>query len=202
MVLFRRAWLAPLIWIVLAGPAYAQNSTVWTTNYYAVTGDTIRDIHRSLGQARPWKRSEHDAVTQWRVEWHLNYIQGAGDCRLTTFSTRSFIQITLPKWTRSTNAAPAVAQAWDNYVTALVRHERGHGQMAIAAAAEMHKRVKAVRADANCEALKSRINGLCQQVIAEHKQHELTYDKTTNHGQTQGARLWGRERPTPPDSNR
>ena len=52
----------------LPGLAHAQSSVVWKTNYYAVGGATLREIHESFRQARPWKsKSSYDGQTDWRI---------------------------------------------------------------------------------------------------------------------------------------
>lgn len=182
---------AAVVWLALAAafPAGAQH-VGYRTNYYAVTGATVREIHHSLRESRPWKREGgHDASTIWKVTWRFNTTYNGSVCRVAGFSTTASITITLPRWAAPTNAADTVKAEWDRYIKALGQHEFGHAQFALLAAAEMQKRVKELGSDASCDSLKQRINGLCDAIVQSHKQLELAYDQRTEHGATQGARL-------------
>ena len=138
--------------------AVAQNTVVRKTNYYAMTGSSIRDIHESLRQTRPWKdKSERDGSTEWYVRWHAEYTSAGGTCRCSSFTTTTTITITLPKWIAPTNTAAEVRAAWAKYVAALEVHEEGHADLAIAAAAEMHKRVGAISNDLDCNTLRTTV---------------------------------------------
>ena len=54
--------------VFLPSLVHAQSSVVWKTNYYAVGGATLREIHESFRQARPWKsKSSYDGQTDWRI---------------------------------------------------------------------------------------------------------------------------------------
>ena len=54
--------------VFLPGLVHAQSSVVWKTNYYAVGGATLREIHESFRLTRPWKnKSSYDGQTDWRI---------------------------------------------------------------------------------------------------------------------------------------
>jgi predicted secreted Zn-dependent protease len=189
-----------LLFLTLAAavPATAQPSVSWTTNYYSVAGATLREIHASLRSNRPWKsNAQHDGYTRWQVDWNFAVRTIGNKCRLTSFNTRTTIAITLPRWAAPTNATEEVRQAWQRYITALGQHEAGHGQMALAAAAEMHKRAKESGEDANCDALRQKINSLGQTILEQYQARDQQYDERTRHGVTQGAVLRHRERDEP-----
>jgi predicted secreted Zn-dependent protease len=175
--------------------AVGQSALLWTTNYYPVAGATLQEIRRSVRETRPWKdRHDVDGFTEWKVSWQFSVMQTSDECRCSTFNTQTRIAITLPRWTPPTNAPITVVQIWTNYFAALLRHEVGHGQMAAAAAAELHRRVKGLGAGADCEGLKRSLNGLGETVVAEFRQKDKEYDERTRHGATQGASLSGQGR--------
>src|SRR5438093_2422362 len=123
--------------------AQAQNSVWRTTNYYTVAGATIREIHQSLAQARPWKnKSSVDGQTEWHVEWRFNVAPAGSICRCTFFTTTTTITLTLPRWTAPANAPVEVKTNWQRYITALGQHEAGHAQLALDAAAGLEKQNK------------------------------------------------------------
>ena len=68
--------------VFLPSLATAQSSVVWKTNYYAVGGATLQEIHQSFRQARPWKdKSSFDGQTDWRIDWHFQVTTIGESCR-------------------------------------------------------------------------------------------------------------------------
>ena len=178
-----------------SGPwsAVAQSTVVRKTNYYAMTGSSIRHIQESLRQTRPWKDTpERDASTEWYVQWYAGYSSGGGTCQCVSFTTTTAISITLPRWIAPTNAPAEVRAAWAKYIASLEVHEAGHAELAIAAAAEMHKRIEKIGSESDCNTLKTRVQTECQSVLDSFRAQEKDYDRRTRHGATQGATLRGR----------
>jgi predicted secreted Zn-dependent protease len=193
-----RAVTKLLFFVALASSAMAQPAVSWTTNYYPATGATLREIHASLRSNRPWKSAgQHDGFTRWQVDWTFGVRQIGNKCRLTTLNTRTTIAITLPRWVAPTNATEEVRRAWQRYITALGQHEAGHGQMALAAAGEIQKQAKESGEDADCAALRQKINSLGQTILEQYRARDQQYDERTRHGATQGAVLRSRERDDP-----
>ena len=180
---------------LILGPwsAVAQSAVVRKTNYYAMTGSSIRHIHESLRQTRPWKgKSERDASTEWYVAWHASYSASGGTCHCISFTTSTTITITLPQWIAPTNTPAEVRAAWAKYLAALEVHEAGHADLAIAAAAEMQKRIKEIGSGLDCNTLRTTVQTECKAVLDSYRAQEKDYDRRTRHGATQGATLRGR----------
>ncbi len=176
--------------VLLPGLVHAQSSVVWKTNYYAVGGGTLQEIHESFRQTRPWKdKSSFDGQTDWRIDWHFQLTPAGESCRCDSFTTQTAITITLPRWTAPTNASPEVRDAWKNFFTALSKHESGHAQNAQAAVTEMQQRVKRLPAENDCAALKKKIDETARRVIAEYHQRDEEFDRQTGHGLRDGAFL-------------
>ena len=191
-------WRVLGLLIATAGDLAAQHVSC-KTNYYAVTGGDLREIHQSFRASRPWRETEaHDGFTVWNVSWRFNTIYNGSLCRLTTFSTTTTINITLPRWVAPTNAADSLKAEWDRYIRALGQHEYGHAQLALMAAAEIQKRAREVTDDPSCDGLKQRVSSLCEGVLQKYKDLDTSYDQRTNHGMNDGARLSRGERPRPP----
>ena len=184
--------LAALGWLLLLSSfgARAQDSVQWTTNYYSVPGATVPEIRESIHRNRPWKeRFQHDARTEWEVKWNFTVEPTASGCRCRYFHTQTTIAVYLPRWVGPTNTADRVKQTWREYAAALSRHEAGHAETALAAVAELHKRVPALPESPTCEGSKKQTGDLCQSILEEHRKRDLAYDEKTNHGMTQGAFL-------------
>lgn len=177
--------------MLLAGRnASAQSSVRWTTNFYTVKGMTIPELRQSIRENRPWKqRLDHDAMTDWRVDWRFTVTPTPAGCRVSTFGTQTTIVITMPRWMAPTSAPETTRQIWQRYIEALGQHEAGHGAMALAAAAELNKRAQTIGKGADCESLKARTEALGRQVIEEFRAKDKVYDENTRHGATQGVAL-------------
>ena len=170
----------------------AQGAVRWATNFYSVQGMTIPELRRSIRENRPWKeRFNHDAMTDWRVNWQFTVTPTPSGCRVSTFGTQSTIVITMPRWNAPTNAPEATRQIWQKYLSALFQHEAGHGAMALAAASELAKKVQAIGEGSDCDGLKARLDTECRAVIDAYRAKDKIYDETTRHGATQGAVLPG-----------
>jgi predicted secreted Zn-dependent protease len=190
-------WLSWALLLPWAGSA--QNTLIWTTNYYPVSGTTLSEVQQSLRHSRPWKdKSNVDGLTDWHINWEFNVAPTADGCRCRSFITRTTITITLPRWSPSTNTPAPFQRAWDRYVTALGQHEAGHAQMALGAVAEQHKRIKELGPASDCDALKKSIDDLARRIVEDYTKRDAEYDRRTGHGATQGAVLFGRGRPELP----
>ena len=188
------------LFVLLPLAGAAQNTVQWTTNFYTVTGETLREVHESLRQKRPWgDRPSVDGMTEWQLEWRFTVAPAEGGCRLSGFGTKTIILTTLPRWNAPAGASPLLRSTWSNYVYALGLHEAGHAAIAFAAAADLQKQAKTNSAGPDCSTLQQNLNALGQRVLEEYRRRDDQYDERTDHGATQGARLpfGGRDPPGP-----
>lgn len=186
----RARLLGALLTLLIPEVARSDNSLLWTTNYYSVTGLTLVQIRGSINRSRPQKaKPATDALTHWRVEWRYTVMPTANGCRCSSFGTTTAITITMPRWTAPVGATPSTRNAWDRYIQALGQHEAGHAQLALAAAADLNKLAKGLGEQTDCVGLKEKINALGQAVLEDYRKREKAYDERTQHGLTQGARL-------------
>lgn len=186
-----RSWLWGVLvtcLVVLPGAVSAGNYTQCTTNYYTVTGSTIREIRRSMSRNRP-ARVDRDALTEWTIRSHFGSVRFQGEYRCGGFTTTTTIRITLPRWKPPENVSQSVTDQWTRYITALTQHEHGHAQFALTAAGEMHRRVAEVGTAPDPAQLKSRVDSVLVQTTDEFRNRERAYDQLTNHGLKQGAAL-------------
>lgn len=169
-------------------PLAAGNHTRWITNYYDVTGSTIREIRRSIMRDRP-AVVDREALTGWNVRSRYSVARFQGAYRCGGFTTTTTIRMVLPRWTPPEGVADSVREEWERYITALTKHEQGHAQFALSTAGELNRRVAEVGTEPNPVSLKSRVDGIIAQTIQEFHQREREYDRLTRHGLEQGAVL-------------
>lgn len=183
-----RAALALLIWLI-ALPTGAADSIQIQTNYYRVRGDTARAIRSCMETNRPWKgRAQRDASTTWDIRWQVRSSSQL-PAQIVSFETQTRITVTLPLWITASNAPPTLRTSWQRYFRALNTHEEGHKRIALAAAKETRSRVEQLGSADSQEELRRSIESTVDAVIAEFRNKEAEYDRTTKHGETQGARF-------------
>ena len=84
----RWAGLFVLTLVICAGELTqaAAQGTYWRTNYYDVTGSSLREIRRSIASNRP-KQVERDGLTEWRVTMRYSSAPFQGAYRCAGFNT-------------------------------------------------------------------------------------------------------------------
>jgi predicted secreted Zn-dependent protease len=177
-------------------PAQEAFSSSVSTNFYAVSGNSIREILASIARSKPPAVSMH-ARTEWKLEWRFTTESGASGCACTEFHIQLATTKTLPRWIPTAEAPAPVRDAWARYALALAVHEEGHAQVARDAAAELRRRVDAVGSFPSCAALTAELNRIGNEVVTEYRAKDVDYDARTRHGATQGAFL-GEFRGGPP----
>lgn len=169
--------------------ASSDSAVQWKTNYYAVTGATPREIRASISQSRPWKTSySWDGFTTWKVTWRFQTAQEPDGCRLVSFRPEAVIATTLPRWNPPSDVKTEVKQSWQRFFVALSQHEAGHARFAYGAVEEMRRKMAGLPVMA-CDELKRTINDTASKIMEDFRRRERDYDKQTQHGATQGARL-------------
>jgi predicted secreted Zn-dependent protease len=171
--------------------ASAQSETKITTNYYTVSANTPRELRAALNREKaPKGLDASDARTGWNIQWTYRVAPADTGCQLRSFETRTTITVTLPKWDATPEAQPGMEQRWKDYLKALAKHEDGHRAIAASAATEMHKRVHAIKETPTCDGLTEAIKKAAHETLSEFRAKEAQYDRKTEHGATQGARLF------------
>ena len=181
--------LASLI-VLPTGSASSVDDSIPHTirhDFYTVEGDTISEILQSLKERAP---SEYHAYTEWHINWNYTFCIEPTECQLKTFDLHVDVRYTLPQWEKSDGSSKAVVDEWKRYIDAVVVHEEGHTQLAMDAAKEMLELVQSQNWKAGTkEQLIAKVDKACQNIIDKYRELEIQYDKETDHGRTQGARL-------------
>jgi len=85
--------------------------------------------------------------------------------------------------------SPAQQAQFTRYARALHQHEQGHVQFGRSAAQAIDQGIAALPEAPDCPTLERQANALGQRLLAEQAAQEKEYDRTTQHGATQGTRL-------------
>jgi predicted secreted Zn-dependent protease len=176
-------------------PAFAGSTPapeiLQTAAYYHVNGRTVAQIRSQMHDAGPLDLDgrHNDASTSWYVTWAYPFNREARGCTTGSVSVTVRIMLQLPRWDRPAGVAQDVAQRWGEFAQALQLHEDGHKQIVIDAARRLAVLLPAIAPQSSCEDLRIRADNEGQRILAEMRSRSAEYDRITDHGLTQGARL-------------
>jgi predicted secreted Zn-dependent protease len=160
-----------------------------TYEYYEIQGNTARELHVQMSEnGSLWKDGrKYASVTSWQFAWNYDHVRTEQHCSADAFTTAVAITFRFPRWQRPSDAPPALVDTWESYVQNLERHETGHRDMAVEAAADLNQAVANLPPAATCVELDRQIKTLCSARIRKLNHDEKAYDVTTDHGMKQGA---------------
>ncbi len=157
--------------------------------YYEVCGICEKDLHCDLKQkCITWNDGKkYDSVTSWKIKWDYGYNNSANACKADSFIVNVEVIFRLPKWARTDEAPQELVDKWDAFVRNLLAHEKGHRDLAIAAASELARSVAELPPAETCTDLDKKVQALGRTNMKKLNEEEKQYDIITDHGQTQGA---------------
>jgi predicted secreted Zn-dependent protease len=169
--------------------AVAQPKIKIKTHYYSVAGKTLQQISRNLYTQSPivYQGKKYHGYTKWNVNWWFYWNDYGSHCQIKSVQTSVDVQYTLPKLSNYSSLTNPVKQKWDRYYHALSKHEEGHKNFGVSAAQEIEKSIAKMGSRKTCQQLEQDANSIGKQIIQKYVIQEKNYDKTTNHGVTQGA---------------
>ena len=163
-------------------------STIVTTNYYVFGGTNAAQLHAAMIAARPWKQPMNfDAHTKWDINTSFRYSRLDGEHRLSGIEVKTKVAITLPRWIPGKPVPRELVSRWQKLFIALSVHEQGHLQLALAASAEVNRRLHELGGYPSSQELTAAANRALSETIEEYRDRERKYDSLTGHGRTQGA---------------
>ncbi len=160
---------------------------------YPVSGASTRELRDSMQLTAPVSSTTGKRVwgqCHWRLDWKAKYAGESGKCRIDTFSLTLGATIDFPNWTNKSAAPEALRSKWEQFSRALRAHEDGHKENGLRAANDLANRLRALPPEKDCEALNQKISDLRNRIISEYKYLDQAYDRATDHGVTQGAKLF------------
>lgn len=157
---------------------------------YAVSGQTIDQIQRSIAEHTPSRNGDsyYAGVTIWNLSATYDLIPSPDGCLLDNGQVFLKIRIHLPVL-ESVPKSPGVEKEWRRFYSALNAHEALHAQNAYLAATTLLTKINGTRTDVPC----ARAKVIAEKATAALIERISTYDKDldiqTRHGTTQGAYL-------------
>ena len=159
------------------------------TGYYSVSGNTAHEIRQDLNRKTPVRDAygiKHDAETTWFVNWNFWWHESNKMCSIYRVETSVDINYLLPELTKTDALPKPLRQKWENFMRALMHHEKGHKDIGIRAAIEIEKNLQSMVRQ-SCKQLEVEANNLGDKIIEKYSRVEKEFDRRTNHGKYEGA---------------
>ena len=164
--------------------------------YYDVIGGTAEELRTEIKTKGPVDGSgiPRDAYAGWRLTWHWPK-DSAGRPDFTQTEVRCTGEVTLPRWIPHSDADPSLTAEWHRYLSAMMRHERGHLEHCFEMRAKLVSAlIEAARGDPALSAEGAR--KITRRFLKEIRRLDSEFDRETDHGRREGVTL--RDAVTPP----
>lgn len=159
--------------------------------YYRVDGRNADTLKRQLDAALAGKGLGGDGVgrTVQHLSSRYEFEPTPAGCRLKGLAVGLDITIHLPRWEPKGGRPKALAARWEPMLAALTRHEEGHRDIAVDAARRLLADLRALPETLDCQGLAREAQKAFFRARLRHSIRDGAYERRTNHGIAQGARL-------------
>lgn len=174
--------------IFCSGTLHAETTVIENIEAYEINPRSLEQLVPSLNNASPVRENNKvfHAHTKTHVSWRFWWDSQPHRCKITKTSTTVTINYDLPKL-ESGCCSASIMDVWNQYYPALLKHEQGHGQIAIDAAEEIERVLLGMPAFEQCKNLEQEANKRAEAVLERFRPEHQTYDGKTGHGRTEGA---------------
>jgi predicted secreted Zn-dependent protease len=181
-----------LLWWVLIGmSALAHGKESFRIEYFEIRGATAQQLRAELKRLGPIGETgiRGDGYTEYRIAWKFSMTLKNGVCRARDVDVDLDVVMRLPRWDPPARAPKRLLDTWNQFATVLREHEDGHHRLAIAAAREVQRKLRARTSAPSCEAVKIRLNAIANDVLRKYREKQLAYDLDTDYGRAQGTNV-------------
>ena len=112
-----------------------------------------------------------------------------GRCRVSQLRLDVDILYTMPHWENKSSADKDLQTRWDTWYRVLDQHERNHGAFAEKGYNDILSGLSSIGTSDNCQEITNLAEQVYNSVSARLKQENADYDRTTNHGESEGVTL-------------
>lgn len=185
----KTGWLLVTLLLCLTAPLNAKVVEQLDYAHYEVDPEGYDKLYQAVNAVTPVKvdgKTFH-GLTKWHIKWNYWFDnEEDGSCAITRTRVTLTATITLPQLVNSEDWQDEI---FDEYLDALTEHEMGHYEISQEAAQAIDDALNELDAEDDCTTLKQVANQSARELLNEFRQAERDYDKRTDHGRTQGARL-------------
>ena len=180
-----------VIVVIVSSPIDAAPTVTEENVYYNVRGNSAQELRTQLNKfgVKGSDGKTYRANTNWNVSWRYVPRSNSANCRITSANTTVRIKFTFPKWIDRSSAPEELRQKWDEYIVALIKHERRHRDIAVEAAVQIERAIAGMKPRATCDGLKRDVDAMGHRLVEDCRKRQSEYDARTQHGRLEGARF-------------
>lgn len=158
-----------------------------THQTYAVTGETVDDVLRSLLERGPREGDDiFFGLTETALDVRYDPHEISGGCIIQDAEVDLDLVVTLPEWMPEPGTDPALLRDWGRFRRALAAHESRHQAIALGGAEAAYRAVAGLYRD-SCEEAVAEARGRLERLGVEVSAAHRRYDSETEHGKREGA---------------
>jgi predicted secreted Zn-dependent protease len=155
--------------------------------YYYLQSPTLALLKEELRKKGPTDLNgkSRDAFTYWRISWQ--WPQEIADWR----DLRCKIQtrVTLPRWNPVKMPPDHELRKWRDFTAALAHHEANHLRNVLTRYDEPCAAIRELVSELGAPPSKQLAQARADDKLQELRRFDLEYDRSTDHGRTEGVRL-------------
>lgn len=157
--------------------------------YYDIAPQKADTIVIELRRHSPIRKNNAVFYGNTEVEFrpHFRWKKIGKLCHVEDFKVVVNTEYTMPRLAENISFDESIKVKFDKFYNALLIHEKGHREIGIRAADDIHQLLKNVKPVEGCKVLEKRLVRDINQIVDGYKMHHKAYDDETNHGGKQGA---------------
>ena len=169
-----------------------QSQTI--ISYYKVYGKTPNEISNQIYSCTPVTSNgkKFAASTNYAINWSILYSpvkNSQSHCRVISAGVGLSISKVFPAWEATTNTSASTKNTWNAFIANLKQHENEHQAINQMYATKLLNELNKL-APTNCNTISDVAKVKAQSVIASLDAANIRLDATTDHGATDGAKLY------------
>jgi len=156
--------------------------------FYDVEGDTAEEVRASMVERGPKDAGgkARFAYTDWHISWRWGRTE-TGHVNTSAITLECAAEVLLPRLRSKASTSVSFIRAWHEYVERMREHELKHVEHVSARAPDIVSKLRKASKDRGGLS-PSHANTIVNQVVNRIKALDRTYDRDTNHGQSEG--IW------------
>lgn len=181
-----------IVWLVAWAPVgLAHARDTFRIDYFDIRGTTARELRADLSRVGPVGETgmRGDGYTEYRIAWRFDMTSRDGRCRAHDIDVDLDVRMLLPRWLPPTGTSTELVDTWTRFSKVLREHEDGHHRIARAAAQEVRRKLASNSKARDCRVLEANMNAAANEVLSEYRARQAEFDRKTDYGRAQGARL-------------
>jgi predicted secreted Zn-dependent protease len=178
-----------LMLFALVGLAQARDT--FRVEYFDIRGSTARELREHLSRVGPVGETgiRGDGYTEYRIAWRYGMTAKDGRCRAHDIEVDLDVRMMLPRWNPPAGASAPLLATWSRFSEVLREHEDGHHRIAKSAAQEVRRKLGRIGKARDCRSLEANMTAAANKVLSQYRKKQAEFDRETDYGRAQGARL-------------